>query len=167
MRILELTKDDYQLYKEMRLELLKNEPNSFGSSFEEENLFEDKIWKYSLTKDNVSTFGAFHKNEMVGLCVVVYNPRSKMSHLSTLHSMYVRKEHRGKGVGRKLIEFAEKTSRKRGVHRMNLSVVSSNVNAIALYKKIGFKEYGLEPDTIKVDNKFYSLTLMTKSLKEE
>lgn len=167
MRILELTKDDYQLYKEMRLELLKNEPISFGSSFEEENLFEDKIWKHRLTKENVSTFGAFSSNQMIGICVVVYNPRSKMKHLATLHSMYVKKEHRGKGIGKKLIEFAEKSSKNKGVQRMNLSVVSSNTSAINLYTKLGFKEYGLEPDTIKVDGDYYSLTLMTKSYKEE
>lgn len=164
MRVLELTKDDYELYKDIRLELLKKEPFSFGSSFEEENLFEDKIWKHRLTKQNVSTYGAFHKNEMVGICVVVYNPRSKMRHLSTLHSMYVRKEHRGKGIGKLLIEYAEKNSRNKGVHRMNLSVVSLNDNAIGLYRKLGYKEYGKEPETIKVDDEFYSLILMSKKL---
>lgn len=167
MRILELTKDDYDLYKSIRLELLKKEPISFGSSFEEENLFEDKIWKHRLTKNHVSTFGAFESNEIIGICVVVYNPRSKMKHLATLHSMYVRNNHRGKGVGKKLIKFAEKSSKNKGVQRMNLSVVSSNTGAIGLYQKLGFKEYGLEPDTIKVDENFYSLTLMTKSLNEE
>ncbi len=167
MRVLELTKDDYDLYRKIRLELLKREPISFGSSFEEETLFEDKIWKYRLTKEHVSTFGAFESNEIIGLCVVVYNPRSKMKHLATLHSMYVRKEHRGKGIGKRMIEFAEKSSRNKGVQRMNLSVVSSNVNAIGLYKKLGFKEYGEEPETIKVEGKYYSLTLMTKTLKEE
>lgn len=166
MRILELTKDDYDLYKEIRLELLKNEPLSFGSSFEEENLFEDKIWKHRLTKDHVSTFGAFNHNEIIGLCVVVFNPRSKMKHLATLHSMYVKDHHRGKGVGKALIEFAEKTASKKGAIRMNLSVVSLNEKAIGLYRKLGYEEYGEEPETIRVEDTYYNLLLMSKELEK-
>ena len=136
MRILELTKDDFLLYKGIRLELLQKEPLSFGSSFEEENLFEDRIWKLRLTKEHVSTFGAFQNNEIVGICVVVSNPRSKMKHISSLHSMYVKKDFRGKGLGRQLIEFAEKTARNNNTQRMNLSVVNSNQNAKNLYKNM-------------------------------
>lgn len=163
--IRELTVDDYELYKKIRLELLMNEPLSFGSSFEEESLFEDKIWKHRLDKENVSTLGAFVDSYLVGLCVIVMNPRSKMRHIATLHSMYVVKEQRGNGIGKELICNAERIAFEKGVKRMNLSVVSTNENASNLYIKLGYHQYGLEPDTIYAKNKYHSLVLMTKELK--
>ncbi|AIO18502.1 N-acyltransferase YncA [Candidatus Izimaplasma bacterium HR1] len=164
MIIRELTQDDYLLYKKIRLELLENETLSFGSSFEEESLFEDKLWKYRLDKENVTTIGAFINEEMIGICVVVFNPRSKLKHIASLHSMYVKKNHRGEGIGRQLIIHAEEAAKGKGIFRMNLSVVNSNEKAFILYQKLGFVKYGIEPDTIKISGEYYSLILMSKKL---
>lgn len=159
-----LTVNDQELYKKIRLELLLNEPHSFGSSFEEESLFEDKIWEQRLSKKNVFTIGAFVDSVIVGVCVVVTNPRNKMKHVATLHSMYVINSYRKKGVAHKLIQSAEKTVVTKGVLRMNLSVVKTNSNASKLYQKLGYHEYGLEPNAIHVEDRYHSLILMTKEL---
>ena len=164
MVIRELTKDDYLLYKSIRLELLENETLNFGSSFEEESLFEDKFWKYRLDKETVTTIGAFIDSVLIGICVVAFNPRSKLKHIASLHSMYVKKEHRGEGTGEKLISFAEKVAKGKGVHRINLSVVKTNKKALSLYNRLGYIEYGIEPETINVLGKYYSLLLMSKVL---
>ena len=164
MTIRELTQDDYLLYKKIRLELLENETLSFGSSYEEETLFEDTLWKHRLDKENVTTFGAFVDSKIIGICVVVFNPRSKLKHIASLHSMYIKADYRGMGFGKELVINAEKIAKNRGVYRMNLSVVQTNKKAYNLYKKLGFIEYGVEPDTINVAGKYYSLVLMSKTL---
>ena len=101
--IRKLTINDVTEYKAIRLELLKNEPSSFGSSFEEEDSFDFSMWTNRLTKKNISAFGAFNNNELVGIVLGVMNPRKKIKHIATLNSMYVKPEYRSQGIGEKLI----------------------------------------------------------------
>ena len=54
MEIRKLTKIDYPIYKTIRLELLKNHPENFGSSFEEESKFDDQQWINRITKDTLT-----------------------------------------------------------------------------------------------------------------
>ena len=160
--IRELQENEFDKYKSIRLELLQKEPTSFGSSFGEENLFEDDLWKKRISKETVSTFGAFDHNNLIGICVVVFNPRSKIKHIASLHSMYVKEAYRGKSIGKNLITYAEEVAKQKEVKRINLSVVEGNVTAKSLYKKLGYIEYGVELDTIKYLGKYYSLILLSK-----
>lgn len=160
-----LFKDNYEQYKVIRLELLQAEPTSFGSSFEEENLFEDEVWKNRLTKSTVATFGAFDDDTIVGICVVVCNPRKKMKHIASIHSMYVKEDYRKQGIAKMLLEKVETFAKSSGVDRLNLSVVSTNEIAKRVYQMIGFVEYGMEPEAILYEKKYYSLILMSKNLK--
>jgi ribosomal protein S18 acetylase RimI-like enzyme len=78
--------------------------------------------------------------------------------------MYVKPAFRNQGIAYDLLRYAENIATAAGVERLNLSVVDSNINAIKLYQKFGFIEYGIEPDTIKVDSSYYSLKLMSKKI---
>lgn len=164
MIIRELIEEDYKTYKSIRLELLQKHPENFGSSFRDESLFDDSVWKNRISKSTVVTIGAFNNEEIIGICVIVFNPREKMKHISSLHSMYVKEEYRNQNIGLKLIEKAIERSKERTIKRMNLSVVSTNKKAYNLYRKLGFTEYGIEPDTIYYMDKYYSLILMSKEL---
>ena len=63
INIKKLNSDDLEQYKKIRLELLKNEPRNFGSSFEEESKFDHDMWKNRLTKDYIAVFGGFYNGE--------------------------------------------------------------------------------------------------------
>lgn len=165
MLIRELNENDYLEYKRIRLELLKSEPTSFGSSFEDESAFIDSFWKQRLSKDTVATIGVFEETELIGICVIVFSPRTKMRHIASIHSMYVKNEYRGKGYAKEMLLYAEKIAKASKVERLNLSVVDSNTAAAKLYKKLGYVETGKELDTIKYEDKYYSLLLMSKKLK--
>lgn len=162
----ELSKKDYLLYKEIRLELLENNPTSFGSSHEDEAKFDDEKWIERLTKNHVHTIGAFKKTKLIGIAVLVQSPRTKMNHIATINSMYVQPSYRNKGIAYGLIQFAEKIALKHGTERLNLSVVTTNTAAHNLYKKIGFIDYGIEPCIIKYNNVYYDLQIMSKIIKD-
>ncbi len=51
-------------------------------------------------------------------------------------------EHRGRGVGYRLLSYAIKTERGRGLETTFLEVRSKNAAAISLYKAYGFREIG-------------------------
>lgn len=55
------------------------------------------------------------------------------------------KEYWGLGVGRALMEACIQCAREAGYAQLELSVVTENTRAIALYQKAGFVEYGRNP----------------------
>ncbi|HHF7373688.1 TPA: hypothetical protein ACPSKV_001221 [Legionella bozemanae] len=57
MKIKVLIQEDWELWKSFRLEALKNSPESFGSSYEEEVLMSDADFQHGLSKGYV--LGAF------------------------------------------------------------------------------------------------------------
>jgi ribosomal protein S18 acetylase RimI-like enzyme len=55
-----------------------------------------------------------------------------------VHDLAVRTEHRGRGVGRLLLEEIERRARARGSSKLTLEVHASNEGAIRLYRRFGF-----------------------------
>lgn len=54
--------------------------------------------------------------------------------------IYIREQHRGRGIGRRAIEFVEGACRSLGVRALHLEVERENANAQAMYRKVGFEE---------------------------
>ena len=156
-----LQAEDYLLYKDIRLELLKNHPTYFGSDEQEEKAFDDTTWKNRLSKDTVDSYGVFNDGQLIGLAVVVYQPRRKMKHIANLNSMYVKPSFRHLGAASRLLDAIVRDLSLKKIHRLNLSVVETNASAIQLYQSNGFVEYGLEPDVINEQGKYHSLLLMS------
>ena len=59
-----------------------------------------------------------------------------------LEDLFVLKEHRGKGVGRKLFEFCIRRARRRKCGRMDFTVLDWNARAMDFYKRHGAKDTG-------------------------
>lgn len=57
-----------------------------------------------------------------------------------IYRIATRPEKRGRGIGYRLLSFAMKTERGRGLETVFLEVRSMNAAAISLYKSYGFKE---------------------------
>lgn len=57
-----------------------------------------------------------------------------------IHDLIVRKEHRGKGIGRLLLETITEIGIKRQCSRITLEVREDNITAQYLYKTLGFAE---------------------------
>jgi len=54
---------------------------------------------------------------------------------------YLREEYRGRGWGRKTMEFVEEEARAAGVRALHLEVVRQNTAALQIYQKLGFAEH--------------------------
>lgn len=77
--------------------------------------------------------GAFRRNRTTALIVVG-----------------VRAPFRGRGIGTELFRRAEAWARDRGIHRMELTVMSHNGAGQALYRKAGFVAEGLKRHSLRV-----------------
>jgi predicted acetyltransferase len=68
------------------------------------------------------------------------------------------KEHRGKGYGGEAINWAvDWAFRRVGLHRVSISAVTYNQAAVGLYRKLGFKDEGVDREAVYLDRKFHDI----------
>ncbi|MHC3449062.1 N-acetyltransferase family protein, partial [Pediococcus pentosaceus] len=72
----------------------------------------------------------------------------------------VLKEFSGQGIGSMLLAEIINYAKSINLEILELEVRTDNIPAIHLYKKFGFKEYGLYEKFFKIDHKYYDGTLM-------
>ena len=74
--------------------------------------------------------------------------------------MGLRKSHRGRGLGTRLIRAALEAGREAGFERIELRVWADNVRAQRLYRSVGFVEEGRLCGDIKVDGRTIDAVVM-------
>lgn len=156
MEISQLQPTDAYKYRNLRLNALKNNPEAFGSSFEEEKDIPLKTFESRLASDVSFTFGAFENGELIGSVTLVIEKKIKLKHRATIFAMYVSPEHRSLGIGHALMaEAINKAKELDEIEQIYLSVVSTNHHARKLYTKLGFEKIGDEKRSLKISNEYF------------
>jgi RimJ/RimL family protein N-acetyltransferase len=161
IQIRRLIPDDAELYRAIRLEALRVNPEAFGSTFEVESTH-PLLW-FAERIGSCEVFGAFANNELVGTAGLLRNKGRKEEHKTYLWGMYVRATVRNSGVGRRLVETLIDHAHGQ-VELIQLAVVSNNVQAQRLYASLGFVEYGTERKSLKHNGQYFDEILMAKDL---
>ena len=161
VQVRRLTPADAALYRDIRLEGLRRNPEAFGSTFEAEDA--RPLAFFSERLSGSAAFGAFLHSEIIGIAGLLIREGRKEAHKALLVGMYVRPSARKVGVGRRLVETILEFARSR-VELIQLAVVSDNEPARRLYGRMGFLEYGLEKKALKQDGRYYDELLMAKDL---
>lgn len=65
--------------------------------------------------------------------------------LVNVHDVVVHPAHRGRGIATAMFAAVETIARERGACKLTLEVLSGNRPARALYEKLGFDDYRLDP----------------------
>jgi len=152
---------DAALYRDVRLEGLKQNPEAFGSAFEFEN---DKPLAWFAERIAQSEiFGAFVDGELLGTAGYRVQDGPKRQHKGVLWGLYVRPTARNSGLGRRLVE-AVVTHASGHVELLQLAVVSDNLTAQRLYASLGFAAYGHEVLSLKQNGRYYDELLMVRFL---
>lgn len=162
MNIRRLTEADAAAFREIRLEALRTSPESFGASYEEnkdrpESDFADMLKRYVV--------GAWVGGALVGNAGFYAESGLKEVHRGHVWGVFVRPSHRGKGVAHALMQDII-THARQHVLQLELSVVTSNETARALYERLGFSTYGTVPRALKVNGHYFYEHLMVKRLDE-
>ncbi len=148
--------DDAERFWALRLRGLREHPEAFGRSFEEERTtpLADIRARIPSPPDGF-VLGAWRGADLVGVVGVRRDGPTKQRHKATLWGVYVAPEARGAGVGRALI--AEAIARSRtlpGLEQIQLSAGAGTV-AGRLYASLGFQLFGLERRAIKLTDGTY------------
>jgi ribosomal protein S18 acetylase RimI-like enzyme len=147
---------DAENYRNFRLEALQNNPESFGSSYEEEKENTLETYKSRFQSDESFTFGAFENEKLIGIVTLVKENKFKLKHKANIFSVYVSPEKRGIGIGKCLMEKAIKKAKDlEGIEQISLTVVTTNKSAKKLYKSLGFEVFGREKRALKVDHTYF------------
>ena len=163
LQIRRLETSDAALYRDIRLEALKGNPEAFASTFERENA-QPLSW-FEAVVGRTDIFGAFLDGVLVGIAGYAAQEGSKQAHKGLLWGMYVRTAARNLDLGKRLVAAVLDHADGR-VEMVQLTVVNENKAACRLYGVMGFVEYGYEKRALKQDDRYYDEVLMVKFLDE-
>lgn len=142
--IRQLTPKDWNTYQSIRLESLKDSPDSFGSTFEIEAQYSDIEWqdKLDLTKRNILALPLIAElnSKPVGIAWGFIHSNSPT--ITRVYQMWVSPDYRGQRIGEALLEEIVHWSKTKSISGIELSVTTSNEAAINLYKRLGFSSSG-------------------------
>jgi ribosomal protein S18 acetylase RimI-like enzyme len=152
-----LTSADAVAFRELRLRALKEHPEAFTSSYEEDVRKPLSATEQRLAPESGSVFwGAFVDDAMRGMIGMTREPRAKNQHKGDIVAMYVAPELGRRGLARALLHAAVDYARSEGgLEQLVLTVTRTNQAAAKLYKSAGFVTFGLEPRAIKVAGEYF------------
>jgi len=81
--------------------------------------------------------------------------------------MGVAAEHRGRGLGERLMRACIESARRQGLEKLELEVFASNAAARGLYRKMGFVEEGCLRRKRKFEGAYDDLVCMALFLNED
>jgi L-amino acid N-acyltransferase YncA len=95
----------------------------------------------------------------------VFNSRCCYSGVGDI-SIYIGREHRGKGLGKILLQGLLNIAKEQEFHKLILSTFDFNKVGHKLYKSLGFREVGTYMEQGILDGKFVNITIMEKLLQD-
>ncbi len=133
----ELTSDDWQLWRELRLAALEEAPYAFGSRLADWVDAEEERWRARLDLPGSRNFVAVLDHTPVGMASGVQTDEDGVVELI---SMWIAPAGRGRGIGDQLMAQVEQVARTTGAHTFQLSVADGNEIAHTLYLRSGFTD---------------------------
>jgi phosphinothricin acetyltransferase len=92
-----------------------------------------------------------------------FNPRPAYDHVADL-SVYVERQWRGRGVGRRLLERVVEAGRSLGYHKIVLAAFPFNTAGVALYERLGFVAVGVYREQGMLDERWVDVIVMERRL---
>lgn len=140
VEIITLEPAGWQQYRDLRLRALKEEPQAFAATYEENANKPDEYWMKRLEEANEgkTQWLVFAKqgDKLVGMVGVFV--KDKIDTVDII-AVYVAKEARGQGIAKKLMNsIISKIHENKSVKRLLVGVNPEQIPAFNLYKGLGF-----------------------------
>ena len=131
---------DWGRYRELRLRSLREDPDAFWNTSEEEVGLKEEDWRKRLLEN--PTYVAVLGGEDVGAATGC--PHYDRDGAAALVGMWVAPLARGRGLACALIEEVIAWAREEGFPHLFLDVADENTAAIKLYERMGFAPTGVK-----------------------
>lgn len=107
----------------------------------------DSYMQYLLDKacqNRGNIFIAKKMNQAIGLAAVrVKKDKDEDIECLYISDLIVTQSERNKGVGSQLLQRIERYAKKQGIYHLKIGALVLNGGSIKLYKKLGFRDYGV------------------------
>ena len=144
MQILRAERDDWERLRDLRLRALRDAPEAFGSTHEDEVARTEDDWRAFADgwegMARQAVFVAADDGRWVGLVVGAVHEAD--TSLANLYAMWVDPAARGLGAGRLLVEGVIGWAAGTGAEHLELCVTEANEPAVTLYRSAGFEPTG-------------------------
>ena len=145
MQIRRIRPDEWRELRDLRLRALRDTPDAFGSTYEQEAAEPDQAWRDWAVDgaEGGASFWAFAADEDERIGGMAFGSRHwQVEDAMGLFAMWVDPAFRGQGLGRRLAEAVIDWARTTDRPRVVLSVNEANHGAIRLYERCGFAPTG-------------------------
>lgn len=155
---------DVDSYRALRLEALKNHPTAFGQNYEESLARPREYWVERLAqkRDEVALRFAEYENQLIGMTGIFRPAGVKARHSATIWGVYVIPAWRGLHIAEAMIHACLDWAKVQKITIVKLAVITANQSAKRCYERIGFTTYGVEPQAIFYNGKYYDEYLMSR-----
>jgi ribosomal protein S18 acetylase RimI-like enzyme/catechol 2,3-dioxygenase-like lactoylglutathione lyase family enzyme len=153
-----LTSEDASQYRDLRLQALIHNSESFLTTYEDYvSRPLEQIAIQLDPNDDKFTLGAYVDNhQLAGTVTFIREKASKIHHIASVQAVFVAPKFRQCGVGRMLLsDLIRRVRQCSGIEQLKLSVVKDNTAAVALYKSLGFQTYGTERQALKAHERYW------------
>ncbi len=134
----ELTIDDWQDLKDIRLYALQESPNAFGGSYDEAIEFDDDKWRSYFSNDDSAIFALYDGTKIIGVANV--RKFDDDAEKAGFYMAFVHPEYRGLGVSKKLYEVRIEWAKKNKIKLIEVNNRESNKAATAMNQSFGFQQ---------------------------
>ena len=152
----------WQEAKQLRLEALKDSPESFATSYEDALSYADDLWikrmEFAFQRDHAIGLYAEVDGVLVGMVGAGWSDRRKIRHVAEVYAVYVKPTHRGMGIGAVLMRrLLDELKALPQIKKVKLGVTASNEAAVTLYLRLGFEIVGRAKHALQVNGRYYDL----------
>ncbi|MQT30511.1 GNAT family N-acetyltransferase [Pseudomonas helleri] len=150
-------------HRQLMLEAYSLHPEAFVSGIADREKLPLSWWEGQLDDELSALFGAFIDAQLVGIVGLAFEPWEDAQHKATLFGLYVPHAFRGQGVGEQLVQAVLSLAEQEpDIKVVELTVSANSTAALALYRRCGFEQSGLEDSAIRVGEDYYDRVHMRR-----
>ncbi|MGH7243870.1 MAG: GNAT family N-acetyltransferase [Phycisphaerales bacterium] len=143
-------------YVALRREMLADSPWSFLASPEQDRGCDVEKVRASLGRVDAAIIGVRENGILLAVAGATREEALKRRHIAVIWGVYVTPVARGRGLARAVVARAIEVARQwPGIGAIQLAVNANAPKARKLYESLGFKEWGYEPDAVRIDGTSY------------
>lgn len=156
-----LNTDDWEIYRDIRLEGLQSDPSAFGGAYSDESQRTEERWRQTLGREERTTLGIFVDGKISAVGTIGYWVDNQEYGISAI---YTKKEFRGNGFSKQIIQELISIAKKMNESHVTLMVNTNNQIAIDFYKSLGFETKKVLHNQKLGDGNYYDEFYMIKNL---
>jgi RimJ/RimL family protein N-acetyltransferase len=134
----QLSATDWEIYRDIRLEALKNHPAYFLPS-RDETVFSELEWRQRLSNPNAATFGLFTAKEIIGISTIARENNRPAAERALLVGTYIKKDFRRQGLSERLFKLRLEWAKEKNIKTLLLEHREDNLPIQKAHQKFAFK----------------------------